>query len=245
MEDEGIRDFRDSKDFKRFKRELLEFVEQEKSVTWRRLAERFIAVEQSHYWITLAVESLELDKLTVEREKIPELIRLKEKKNMQKTRITPEIVERLASEGLTRAQAAERIGVASGSMDNAYYTKPEIKAAWLRGQTQRQVKALTKPSEPQKFAGCSKCGKQFTGFPKHISRDNGALCDDCETAPVAEIVPSSVKIAVLEGFEAPAVSEPVKNLLKKVRAEFIYMEAWGEPSPHCAELVAVIERAAQ
>ena len=136
---------------------------------------------------------------------------------MQKSKLTEENIEQCAAYGLSRAQAAERIGVSESTINTAFSRKPELKAAWNRGLSRRDVTALTKPKE--------------------------------EPAPKAEIVPSKTKIELVE--DAPASTElsalppAVRDLFRKVRAEFIYQEAWNEPSPRRGELVQIIEQVAQ
>lgn len=67
-------DIRDSKEFKTFKQEVLNFITEKESVTWRMLNEKFY---YNAYWLTMAVDLLDGKFVKVEAEKIPERIVIK------------------------------------------------------------------------------------------------------------------------------------------------------------------------
>jgi hypothetical protein len=230
-------DIRETPEFEAFKSQVLEFVREEKCVTWRNLSERFPG---EHYRIALAVEGLdESDDLIYEKEKFPETIRVKGDINMPKSKIDAAGLEKCAANGLNKTQAAAEIGVAVNTLITAISQKPEYREAWNRG-LMRRTGGTCRPSAPKPEVPPSPEPYPPAAVPE-IKPEIEPETAIAKTEPIAQALAESGggkdSVEVLES----SVLVDVKDLLKKVRAEFIYQEAWNEPSPRRGDLLKLIE----
>jgi hypothetical protein len=207
-------DIRQTPAFQDFKSEVLSFVLQNRRVTWGQIARHF---EGCHYWIALAVEELDGGEVVWDRGKFPEVIRIKEEKIMPKLKVTEVLIEKCAAEGASKQDAARILGINPTYFYSLLKQKPEMNAAWEKGQTKRAASLLRAEK-------------------KHIE---AAIIQP--KIEFAEVVPSQMKIEIVEpkngNGHSNGLSSEIKDLLKKIRAEFIYQDAFGAASPQRESLI--------